>query len=594
MVAALVPGSGGLLSGPFAQAAAPGSQEVGLRPAGASVGPTPPAPQVQPPGPAAAPGATRPADAVPTRALRVVIDSEPAHLNPVLDPDLWGYRIAHELICEPLVRRAEEPAAAALEKGAAARYEPVLAERFRIDSDGHGIELWIRRGVRFHDGRPLTAFDVRATLDMVRTAGPSAPRTQALLADIVRIQVANKDQLRIDLRRGSRRPSILAALSEIDILPASYFPTGRLIHQPFNRRPIGTGPYRLAEWRRGSQLILRKNPTYWGPPPASEELRFRIAPDGAHGLSLLRQGEAEVLGRVSPRYLADQVEPAVQRGRFRKLELDANQAVMLLPNGRHPLLGESTVRRAVEQLIERERERLVRDVRRGLGTPLRLPLLKLDAAPENLAGSSDALAIPPSGKRDNSGVAAAEALLDEAGVQRVAPDGPRQFQGRPVRLRLLVPAGATELQDVAKRLGELVAKVGLKLDNEVVDLATFIGRLRRGAFELALLAWSWTGDSAELDVEPLLGYVLPAGHPLLTELTASFAALRDSAEGSRAASRLLARWQDSAPLFLLYRPRQVLLLSPQLEPAAPPLLGDFISLKALVRPPPQILNTALR
>lgn len=540
----------------------------------ASPGVVPPAPFPQPQPPAAK--APEAAPATSARAVRVVIDSEPAHLNPVLDPDLWGYRIAHDLICEPLVRRRPD---SAQEGAGSARYEPVLAERFRIDSDGHGIELWIRKGVRFHDGRQLTAFDVRATLDMVRTAGPSAPRTQALLADVVRIQVANKDQLRIDLRRGSRRPSILEVLSELDILPASYFPTGRLVHQPFNRRPICTGPYRLTEWRRGSQLILRRNPTYWGQPGASEELRFRIAPDGSHGLSLLRQGEAEVLGRVAPRYLADQVEPAVQRGRFRKLELDANQAVVLLPNGRHPLLGEVAVRRAVGQLLDsnRERERLVRDVRRGLGSPLRLPLIGADGEPAAEAAS----------------LASAEALLDGAGVQRVTPDGPRQYQGRPVRLRLLVPAGATELQDVAKRLGEVVAKVGLKLDSEVVDLPTFIGRLRRGMFELALLAWSWTGDKSELDVEPLLGYVLPAG-PLLAELGASFTALRDGTDPARAASRLLSRWQESVPLFLLYRPRQMLLMSPQLEPAPPPLLGDFIDLSALVRPPPQILNTALR
>ena len=70
--------------------------------------------------------------------------------------------------------------------------------------------------------------------------------------------------------------------------------------------------------------------------------------------------------------------------------------------------------------------------------------------------------------------------------------------------------------------------------------------------------------------------------------------LRDGADPSRAAGKLLSRWQESVPLFLLYRPRQMVLLSPQLEPASPPLLGDFIDLKALVRPPPQILNTALR
>ncbi len=534
--------------------------------------------------------------------LRFVIDAEPAHLNPLLDPDLWGYRIAHDLLCEPLVRRRpqKEDQEEQEERGgtktgtsaAGARFEPVLAERFRLDADGRGIELFLRSGVHFHDGRPLTAFDVRATLEMVRSAAGAAPHTQALLADVVRVQVIGKEQLRIDLRHASRGGAILAALSEIDILPASYFQNGRLIHQPFNRHPVCTGPYRLVEWHRNNYLLLRRYPGYWGAAAPVEELRFRVAVDGAQGLSLLRQGEADVLGRVMPRYLADQVEPAVKRGRFRKIEIDANQVVVMLPNGRHPLLGLPAVRRALALLLDQDhdRDRLVRDVRKGLGTPM----------PFFLPGRSSALGTSAAGPLEGSqppGQAAAEnpeALLDQVGVLRMAPDGPRRYDGQPLRLHLLMPAGASELQDVERRLAESLSKLGIKLESEPVDLATFHLRLRRSAFELALCAWSWTGTDRDFDIEPLLGYALPPGTPLLAELSAAFATLRDGDESPQQAARLLSRWQAESPIFLLYRPRQVVLLGPQVLPAHPLLAGDFLNLRWLAKQPPRLLESGLR
>lgn len=552
------------------------------------------------------------------QTLRVVIDAEPAHLNPILDPDLWGYRIAHDLLCEPLLRRraeaakkdsTEEPREERLEdRGGprtddrlretsdqaaihareesppSARYEPVLAERFRLDSDGRGIELFLRRGVRFHDGRLLTAHDVRATLEMVRAAGgkavppakpqakhppkhpanlgaaisvPSGPTaaTAVLLSDILRIQVLGPEHIRIDLRRATHRAAILSALSEIDIVPSTHFPGGHLVHQPWNRRPVCTGPYRFVEWRRGSHIVLRKNPSYWGPPPALEELRFRIALDGAQGLSLLRQGEADVLGRVMPRYLADQVEPAVQRGRFRKVELDANQVVVLLPNGRHPELEKAELRQTLSQLLDREklRDRLVRDVRKGLGTPIRLPALRPELfGALALAAKESALSAPPS-------------PLPPKDAAQVMP---------PVHLHVLIPSGASELQEVARRLGEACQKASIKLENELVDLPTFTSRLRHGAFELALFAWSWTGEDEDLNLEPLLDLArIP---------------------GAAHEKSLLARWEAEAPLFLLYRPRQVVLLSPQVEPAQPEPLGDFIRLRTLTKKPPRSYNTAMR
>ncbi len=550
----------------------------------------------------------------------MAIDAEPSHLNPILDPDLWAYRIAHDLLCEPLLRRrpaGSEPVSEARPSAnqlLSREFEGVLAERFRVDADGHGVEFWLREA-RFHDGRPLSAHDVRATLEMLRAAAGPAPRTQALVADIVRVSVEGPTHLRIDVRHspafaggglaGPRR--LLAALAEIDILPAAHFPGGRLIHQPFNRRPVCTGPFRLADWRRGSQIILRRHTGYWGAQPAYEELRFRVASDGATGLSLLRQGDVDVLGRVPPRYLQDQVEPAVQRGRFHRLDLDANQVVALLPNARTPLLSMPPLRRAIAQIVDRERERWLREVRKGLGVPQRLPLVEAfsDGAPAREAEKEGGGAVGSLGiGRFLSTVGQAvslgspEALLDAAGLlpaplpAPLPPGAPvpttarvRLHQGRPVRLRLLLPTGSSELAEIARRLSDAVAKVGLKIDIETAAMPDFLLRLRRGAFELVLLAWSWTGERTALDIDPLLAYALPMGHPALGELSSLLSSVRSSPEkpDPRVLNRLAALWQSEAPLQLLYRPRQVILLSPQLAHASPQpaLQSDFPHLRFL-------------
>lgn len=489
-----------------------------------------------------------------TPPVRVLIDAEPAHLNPLLDPDVWAYRISHDLICEPLIRRRPGPEPA---------YEPVLAERFRVDDDGYGVDLALRRGVRFHDGRALTAHDVRFTLERLYGSGKVAPRTQALLADLKRVIVLSPDRLRLELYRPSAL--LLQSLGEIDILPEHLFSQGSLAYQPHNRRPVCTGPYRLQEWRHGpgGEIVLRRNLAYWGPAPAAPELRFLVTPDAARALASLRRGGGEVLGAVPALYYPEQVEPAMLRGRLRKVEVPASQVSLLLWNGKHPALALPAVRRALSLLVDRAR--LVREARHGLGEPLSLP--------------------PPlQAPADKADLAAAEALLDGAGAQRLSQGGPRSFGGRPLRLGLLAPAGATEAAQAARGVAEAAAAAGIKIEVEIVELGALQGRLRRGAFDAALLAWAWTGE--EPDLSPLLrkNGAQAFGRCDTPELDGALDALRRAVgpERRRAAlGQLAALLRDQEPVTFLYRPRHLLLLERRVQPEQPPLLGDFVALRSL-------------
>jgi peptide/nickel transport system substrate-binding protein len=522
---------------------------LGPRLAPAQQAPSPARPQAQHP------------DAGPD-TLRVVIEADPAHLNPLLDPDLWGYRIAHDLICEPLIRSKPGPQGSG---AAAAAYEGVLAERFSFDPDGMGATFYIRRGVRFHDGKALTAHDVRFTLDRLFASGSVAPRTRALLADLLRVSVLGPHALRVELRRPSGR--LLQDLSEIDILPEHLFNQGSLAYQPQNRRPVCTGPYRLAEWRHGDggEIVLCRDPGYWGTPGRSEVIRFLIVKDATRGLALVRRGGADVLGSVPALYVPDQVEPAMLRGRLRTLEVPARQLSLVLWNGRHPALSLPAVRRALSGLIDRQR--LVREVRHGLAEPRALPppLPPGDPAPWELA--------------------AAEATLDEAGVTRQSAGGPRSFGGRPLRLTLLVPAGSSEAGAAAKRIAEMLSRTGILVQPEVQDMSTLQARLRRGAFDAALLAWSWTGAMDEPDLRPLLARTGAQAHGRgeSADLDGALdAAARATAERHKGATEhLAALLRREEPVSFLYRPRQLLLVGLQVADVS--ISGDFLNLRAAHR-----------
>ncbi len=525
------------------------------------------------------------AAADPPEPIRIVIDAEPAHLNPILDPDLWGYRISHDLICEPLWRPVFPPA----DPESPAAYEGVLAESFHLDDDHAGIAVVLRKGVRFHDGRPLTARDVRFTLERLQESWKVAPRTRTLVADLYRVEVISDTRLHLLFRRAGGR--FLSDLAQVDILPEHLFSHGSLAHQPQNRHPICTGPYRLKEWRRASgrnsaareaELVLTRDPGYWGQPPPTEELRFLVVPDAARGLAKLHRGEAEILGRLPPLYSPEQVDPTALRGRLRPIEIPANQMLLLLWNRHNPVLSSARTRRALSLLIDRAK--LVSEVRHGLGEPINLPPM----LPSGVGSG-----VPSSDSAQRSGgpfsdEAAAATLLDEAGLRRLTEGGPRARDNRPVHLKVLVPAGSSEAQGVFRRIAEAAGRAGLTLESvsDHLDDGGFQGRLRQGAFDLAIVSWAWTGAA------PDLSRLLRSGSaqiPLGVEsqdLDAALDALRRASSASSATrqavkTRIASLLTELEPVTFLYRPRQLILVNRRLQPAELPRSGDFLRFSSL-------------
>jgi peptide/nickel transport system substrate-binding protein len=172
--------------------------------------------------------------------------------------------------------------------------EPNLATGYSVSADGLTWTLDIRQGVTFHDGTPLTAAHVKASLD--RFIDPANAYTfRFLLSRIQEVVVTGDFQVQIKL--ASTFAPLLAHMTHSS---TSIVMTGL----DLDVTPIGTGPFRFVSWDRGQRVDLARYDGYWGEKPGIEGLRFLAVPENTTRMALVETGEAHVSVRVPPQDIA--------------------------------------------------------------------------------------------------------------------------------------------------------------------------------------------------------------------------------------------------------------------------------------------------
>jgi peptide/nickel transport system substrate-binding protein len=167
---------------------------------------------------------------------------------------------------------------------------PDLAERWEI-LDGGATYRFHLRAARWHDGQPFCAADVRETY---LTAIREGYRAAASLGDVKDIVV--RDDRTVDIQLHRPNSGFLAQLSIFvwtHILPAHLYAGTDWTTNPANDRPIGTGPYRFREWRRGHGVTVEANPDYHNGRPAVDEIEFKVIPDLSDALTQLVRGDVD-------------------------------------------------------------------------------------------------------------------------------------------------------------------------------------------------------------------------------------------------------------------------------------------------------------
>ena len=167
---------------------------------------------------------------------------------------------------------------------------PSLAESWTVSPDSLVYEFVLRRGVRFHNGEPVTAEDVKFSMERYRGAGSGPFKARMAAIDVL-------DPHRIRFRFKQPWPDFLAfygtpATGAGWIVPKKY--VEKVGDEGFKKAPIGAGPYKLASFNPGVELVLEANEQYWRKTPAVKRLVFKAVPEEVTRLAMLKRGEADI------------------------------------------------------------------------------------------------------------------------------------------------------------------------------------------------------------------------------------------------------------------------------------------------------------
>ncbi len=338
---------------------------------------------------------------------------------------------------------------------------PGLATSWEISKDGKTITFKLRKGVKFHDGTPFTSADVAfSILGVLKNTHPRAPLT---FRDLSAIDTPDEHTAVFRLERPA--PYLMAALAghETPIVSKKHFEGTDLRANPTANKPIGTGPFKFIEWKRGQYIRFDRNEDYWKEGlPYLDRIVTRFIPDASTRTAAIETGEVHyaafnAIPNVDAKRLAEIPGITVTTKGYEMI----NPLMMMEINIKVPPFDKKEVRQAVAYALDRQF--IVDNIFFGFGKPATGAL----SSNFGLKGlyTDD---VRKYGVADRIGKA--NELLDKAGYPRKA-DGYRMEITHEI-----LPYGETW-----QRLGEYVKqaldKVGIKVKLRHEDPAPWLKRI---------------------------------------------------------------------------------------------------------------------
>jgi peptide/nickel transport system substrate-binding protein/oligopeptide transport system substrate-binding protein len=437
-----------------------------------------------------------------------------------------------------------------------AKVEPGLAERWDVSADGSTYTFHLRKGVTFQDGKPLTARTIVASWHRAL-----APATKSGAASFLYPIKGAKDF------NGGTAKSIsgLAAPNDSTVVvtltePLAIFtkmlamPVASIVPENvpanFGEHPIGTGPWKLVEWKHDDYLLFAKNPGYWGGAPKADTLRARIIAEPSTAVAEFESGNVDIL-QIPATEAGDWMEDESRKPLL--MSTLALELVYVGINTTRGPLADPRVRQAINHALDVPRiiERLIG----GRGTPA------AGVVPPALAGYDSAR------KPYAYDTTKARALLKEAGYAN-GIDVELWVGMVPIYLR------------VAETMQAYLNAVGIRTKIVQRESAAARAAARKGETDMILKDWYADYPDAEDFLYPLLhGANKGAGGNVSFYQNARFDSLvtasrRELDETKRNA---LYRQADSlafadAPMVFLYFYDELYAVQPWLKHFVPPVI----------------------
>ncbi len=436
---------------------------------------------------ASAPAASGPAASAagPSQAtLRVGWGSEPDTMNPLTTYSTEATEVL-QLIYDKLIGYSTD-----LEP------QPELAAAWETAPDGLSTTYHLRPGATWQDGQPVTSEDVAYTFKTIKDDSLGA--YAQWLGDYVGADTPDPQTVVLKYAKPQAFDPALA----IPILPKHIWSTmdAKAIQTFTNDQPVGSGPFKLAEWKQGETVTLERNDAFWGKPAVPARIIYILYGSEDVAAQALKNGDVDVLTEVPPTVWdgivgATNVK-AVQLPSFSFHHIGFNVSEDPGSKG-NPLLKDPVIRQALSAAVDRNQ--LVQIALAGKGTP---------GSTLVPAGLGEWHLDVPTDKLLDANPEKAKQLLDAAGYTDRNGDGVRESaDGKPLEFRLIAIESTGVDVRAAQLFRDAAAAVGIKLDLATLDENTLGSTVYNTTDpDWDIFVWGW--DSAVHDPDYMLGVPL--------------------------------------------------------------------------------------
>ncbi|MGB9846126.1 MAG: ABC transporter substrate-binding protein [Desulfotomaculales bacterium] len=321
---------------------------------------------------------------------------------------------------------------------------PDLAKSWAISPDGLIYTFDLRNDVKWHDGQPFTAEDVKFTLDKVLDPKTNTP-LQEEFEQIKSVEVIDPYKIKITLKKPF--PPLLEKLS-MGVIPKHLLEGKDINTADFNSNPVGTGPFKFKEWKKGSSFTVAANDIYYGGRPKLDKVIFKFLNDPNVRLVQLETGEID-LAYLEP----DQLKRAEQNSNIKIYQVPTADYRVMMYNFRDPLWQDVRVRKALNYAVDRQA--IVDGILHGKGKVAYGPLQM------SWANNSDV-------EKYEYNPEKARALLSEAGW-KPSSDGILSKEGKKFQFKLTCPITDPVRVAIANALSTEFKKLGVEVTPEPLD-----------------------------------------------------------------------------------------------------------------------------
>ncbi|MEO8757085.1 MAG: ABC transporter substrate-binding protein [Devosia sp.] len=368
--------------------------------------------------------------------------------------------------------------------------QPDLATSWDISPDGLTYTFHLKTGIKFSDGAPFSADDVKWTLDRDRAADSKSAQKQ-LFANIASIDVVDPATVKVTLTQPQGDFLYDMGWGDAVIVSPKTAETNVT-------NPVGTGPYIAGEWVKADHITLVPNPNFTGTKPALDKVTFKFISDPTAASSAVLAGDVDVFSAFPAPELLEQFKSNPQ---FQVLVGSTQGETIAAMNNAHPPLDNVKVREAISHAIDRKA--IIDGSQFGYGTPIGSFFPPGDPAYIDLTGIS------------NFDPAKSRQMLADAGVKDLT-------------LQFKVPPAAYA-RSAAPIIQQELADVGVKVVITNVEWADWIANVFQGAYDydLTMVSHVEANDFAAFG-KP--GYYLNYKADNLNKLVAELAATTDAAK----------------------------------------------------------------